>query len=80
MVIIGTINQIGNIKVIIGVLVGRLEEEHHFTIGWGADLVCMIGLVSVSVIFPGTKRNFRRWRMHEFPMNSYFVGMLTLIR
>jgi len=35
MVIIGMIDQIGNIKVMIGVLVGQLEGEHQFTIGWG---------------------------------------------
>jgi len=79
MVIIGMIDQIGNIKVIIGILVGRLEEEHQFTIDWGADSVCMAGLVSVSAIFSETKRNLRRWRMRMFPMSSYFVGMLILI-
>jgi len=41
--------------------------------------VCMTGLVSVSVIFPKTKRSLRRWRMREFPMSSYFVEMLILI-
>jgi len=35
MVIIGLIDQIGSIRTIIGVLVGRLEEEHQFMIGWG---------------------------------------------
>jgi len=79
MVIIGMIDQIGNIKVIIGVLVGRLEEEHQFMIGWATDSVWMIGLVNMSVTFPETKRNLRRWRMHEFPMSSYFAGMLILI-
>jgi len=33
MVIIGMIGQTGNIKMIINVLVGRLEREHQFTIG-----------------------------------------------
>jgi len=79
MVIIGMIDQIDDIKMIIGVLVDRLEEEHQFMIGWGADSVCMIGLVSVSVIFAETKRNLRRWWMREFSMSSYFVGMLMLI-
>jgi len=79
MVIISMIDQIGSIRTIIGVLVGRLEEGHQFTIGWGADSVYMIGLVIVSVIFLETKRNLRRWRMHEFPMSSYFAGMLILI-
>ena len=80
MVMICMIDQIGNIKVIISVLVARVKGEHQFTIGWGADSVCMTGLGSVSVIFPETKRNLRRWRMHEFLMNSYFAGMLILIR
>jgi len=80
MVIMGMIDQIGDIKMMIGVLVGRLGEEHQFMIGWGADSVCMTGLVSVSAIFLETKRNLRRCRMHEFPMSSYFAGMLILIR
>jgi len=79
MVIIGMIDLIGNIKVIIGVLVGRLEGEHQFMIGWRVDSMCMTGLVNMSAIFPETKRNLRRWRMHEFLMSSYFAGMLILI-
>jgi len=61
MVIIGMIDQIGSIKIMIGVLVGRLEEGHQFMIGWGAGSVCMTGLVNVSAIFLETKRNLRRW-------------------
>jgi len=79
MVIIGVIDQIGDFKTMISVLMGRLEEGHQFTISWGAGSVCMTGLVNVSAIFLETKRNLRRWRMHEFPMSSYFVGMLILI-
>lgn len=79
MVIIDMTDQIDDVKMIIGVLVDRLEEEHQFTIGWGVDSVCMTGLVSVSVIFPETKRNLRRWRMREFSMSSYFAEMLILI-
>jgi len=79
MVIIGMIDQIGDIEMMIDVLVGRLEEEHHFMISWGVDSMCMTGLVSVSAIFLETKRNLRRWRMHKFPMSSYFAGMLILI-
>jgi len=63
--------------VIIGILVGRLEEEHQFTIDWGAETVCMIGSVSVSAIFLEIKRNLRRWRMREFPMSSYFGEATT---
>jgi hypothetical protein len=77
--IIGMTNQINDIKMITGVLVGRLEEEHQFTIGWGAGSMCMTGLVSMSVIFPKTKKSLWRWRMREFPMSSYFAGMLILI-
>jgi len=80
MAIIGMIDRIGSTRTMIGVLMGRLEEGPQFMISWGADSVCMTGLVSVSGIFPETKRSLRRWRMHEFPMNSYFVEMLILIR
>jgi len=72
MVMIGMIDLIGG-------LTGRLGGEHQFMIGWGADSVCMTGLVIVSDIFPGTKRSLKRWPMHEFPMNSYFAGMLIPI-
>jgi len=79
MVIIGMIDQIGNIRAMIGVLMGRLEEGHQFMIGWGAGSVCMIGLVDVLVIFQETKRNLKRWQMHGYPMNSFSAGMLILI-
>ena len=79
MVIIGMIDQIGDTRTMIGVLTGRLEEGHQSTIDWGADSVCMIGLVNVSAILPEAKRILRRWRMHEFLMRSYFVEMLILI-
>jgi len=61
MAMISIIDQIDTIKTIIGVLMGRLEGGHQCTIGWGADSVCMIGLVNVSAIFLETKRNLRRW-------------------
>ena len=48
-------------------------------IGWGAGLVCMTGLVNVSVIFQGTKRCLKKWQMHGCPMNLYSARMLTLI-
>jgi len=35
MAIIGMIDQIGSIRTMIGVLVGRLEEGHQFMIDWG---------------------------------------------
>ena len=79
MAMIGMIDQIGSVRTMIGVLMGRLGEEPQFMIGWGADLVCMTGLVTVSDIFPETKRSLRRWQMHEFPMSSYSAEMLILI-
>jgi len=79
MVIIGMIDQIGCIRTMIGVLMGRLEEGPQSMISWGADSVCMTGLVSMSGMFPETKRSLRRWRMREFPMSSYFAEMLKLI-
>jgi len=51
MAIIGMIDQIGSMRTMIGVLMDRLGEGLQYMIGWGADSVCMIGLVSVSVIF-----------------------------
>jgi len=78
MVMIGMIDLIGSIKMIIGDLMGRFGGELRFMIGWGAGSVCMIDLVTVSGTFPGTKRNSRRWLMHEFPMSSYFAEMLIL--
>ena len=52
MVMIGMIEPIGAITTTIGDLMGRLEEEHPFTIGWGAGLACTTGLVIVSNISP----------------------------
>jgi len=79
MVMIGMIDLIGSIRMMISDLMGRLGGELQFMIGWGADSVCMTDLVTVSDIFPGTKRSLKRWPMHEFPMNSYFAGMLIPI-
>jgi len=76
---IGRIEPIDTIKTIIDGLMHRLGEEHQFMIGWGADSICMTGLVTVSNIFPGTRKSLKRWPMHEFPMSSYFVGMLIHI-
>jgi len=79
MVMIGIIELISSIRTMIDGLMGRLGGELQFTIGWGADSVCMIGLVTVSATFPGTKKKLRRWLMHEFPMSSYFAEMPILI-
>jgi len=79
MVMIGMIEPVGAITTTIGDLMGRLEEERLFTIGWGADLACTTGLVIVFNIFPGTRKNSKNWLMHGFPMSSYFVGMPILI-
>ena len=79
MVMIGMIELIGSIRMMIGGLTSRLGEELQFMIGWGAGSVYRIDLVTASGIFPGTKKNLRRWQMHEFPMNSYFAQMPILI-
>ena len=76
---IGMIDLIGSIKTMIGDLMGRLGGELRFMIGWGAGSVCMTDLVTVLGTFLGTKKNLKKWRMHEFLMSSYFVGMLILI-
>jgi len=79
MVMIGMIDLIGVITMMIDDLMGRLGGERQFMIGWEADSVCMIGLVIVFSIFPGIGKSLKRWLMHEFPMSSYFAGMLILI-
>jgi len=79
MVMTSMIDQIGSIKTITAGLMGRLGGECPFMIRWGASSVCTIGLVIVLSTFPGTKKNLRRWLMHEFPMSSYFAEMPILI-
>jgi len=74
MVMIGMTDPISAITVTIGDLMGRLGEKRPFMIGWGADSVCMIGLVIVLNIFLGIRESLRRWLVHEFPMSSYFAG------
>jgi len=64
MVMIGMTDLIGSIRMMIG---------------WGADSEYTIGLVIVLNIFPGTRKSLKKWPMHEFPMNSYFVETLILI-
>jgi len=39
----------------------------------------MIGLVTMSALFPGIRKNLKRWQMHGFPMSFYFAEMLTFI-
>jgi len=53
---ISMIDPIGAIKMMIKDLMGRLGGERPFMIGWGAGLVCTIGLVIVLNIFLGTRR------------------------
>jgi len=79
MVMIGMTDPIGAITMMIGDLMGRLGGKRQFMIAWGAGSVYMIGLVIVLNIFPGTRKSLKRWLMHEFPMSSYFAGMLILI-
>ena len=76
---IGTVEPIGVIMMMNGDLMGRSEEGCQFMTGWGADLVGTTDLVTVSSIFPGTKKNLKKWLMRGFPMNSYFAEMLTRI-
>ena len=76
MVMICMIDLIGSIKTMIGDLMDQSGEELQFMISWGVGSVCTTDLVIVSDIFPVTKRSLKRWLMHEFPMSSYFVGML----
>jgi len=79
MVMIGMTDQIGSIRTIAAGLMGRLGGEHRFMIDWGAGSVCTTGLVIVLNIFPGTRKNLKRWLMHGFLMSSYFAGTLILI-
>jgi len=78
-VMTGMTGLIGAIVIMIGNLMGRLGGEHLFMIGWGAGSACMTGLEIVLSIFPGAKKNLKKWLMHGFPMSSYFAGMPTLI-
>jgi len=72
-VMIGMTDPIGTITKMIGDLTGRLGEERPFMIGWGAGSVCTTGLAIVLNIFPGTRKNSKRWLMRGFPMSSFFV-------
>ena len=78
MVMIGMIDLIGSIRMMIGDLMGRLGKEFQFMIGWGAGLVYTIDLGIVSGIFSEIKKSLKKWPMHGFPMNSYFIEMLIL--
>jgi hypothetical protein len=42
-VTIGTTGQIRDSSQMIDILIGGSEEEHQFTIGWGAGFTCMNG-------------------------------------
>jgi len=79
MVMIGITDRIGSIRTMTADLMDRLGGELQCIIGWGAGSACMIGLVSVSNTFLGIKKSMRRWQMLEFPMSSYFAGMLIPI-
>ena len=79
MVIIGTLGQTRDSRTMIDVSMSRSGGERQFTIGWGAGLACMTGLVNVLVISQGIRKNLKRWQTHEFSMNSYFARILTFI-
>ena len=76
---IDMIDPVGAITTTISDIMGRSEEERPFTIGWGAGSACTIGLAIVFNIFPGTRKNLKRWVMLRFPMSSYSAGMPILI-
>jgi len=76
---IGMIDLISSIRMMIGDLMSWLGEEPQFMIGWGAGSVCMIDLVTMLGTFLGIKKSLKKWQMLEFPMSSYFAGMLTPI-
>jgi len=78
-VMIGMTDQIGAITMMVGDLMGRLEEERPFMIGWGAGSVYTTGLAIMFIIFPGTRMNSKRWLMRGFPMSSFSAGTLILI-
>jgi len=78
-VMIGMTGPTGAITMMIGGLMGRLEEERPFMIGWGAGSVCTTDLAIVFSIFLGTRRILKRWLMRGFPMSSFSVGMPILI-
>jgi len=73
------IDQVGEVKTMIGNSMGQLDEGCQFKIGLGVGSVCMTGLVNVLAIFQETRRSLKRWQMHEFLMSLNFAGMLTLI-
>jgi len=75
----GMTGPIGTTATMIGDLMGRLEEERSFTIGWGAGSACTTGLAIVFDFFPGIRKNSKRWLILGFPMSSYFAGMPILI-
>jgi len=70
---------IGAITMMIGDLMGRLGGERQFMIGLGVGSVCMIGLVIMLNVFPGTRKSLMRWLMRVFRMSSYFAAMSILI-
>jgi len=79
MVMIGMTDLIDATMTTIGALMGRLGGEHPFTIGWGAGSVCTTGSAIVFNIFPGTRKNLKRWLMHGFLMSSFSAGTPILI-
>jgi len=77
-VMAGMTGPIGITATMIGDIMGRSEEGHPFTIGWGADSAYTTGLAIVFNIFLGTRKNSKRWPTHEFPTSSSFAEMPIL--
>jgi len=79
MVMIGMTDPIGAITMMIGGSMGRLGGERPFMTGWGAGSVCTTGSAIVLNIFPGARKNLKRWPMRGFPMSSSSAGTPILI-
>jgi len=79
MVIVDTISQIEDSRTMINVSMSQSGGERQCTIGWGAGLACMTGLVNVLVISLGIRKNLKKWQTPGSPMNSYSAETLTFI-
>jgi hypothetical protein len=73
------IDQIEDSRIMIDVSMSRSGRGRQFTIGWGAGLTYMTGLVGVSVISQETRKRLKRWQTHRSPMSSYFAEIPTSI-
>jgi len=79
-VMIGMTGPIGATMMMIGGLMGRLEEGCPFMIDWGAGLVRTTSLAIVFNTFLGTRKSLKKWLMRGFLMSSFFAEMPILTR